>query len=49
MDRGAWRATVHGAANSQTRLSSYHFHFLKKLKLRPRERVWSAHSHTASE
>ena len=24
MDRGAWRATVHGAAKSQTRLSTYY-------------------------
>ena len=28
MDRGAWRATVHGAAKSQTRLSDSHFDFL---------------------
>ena len=27
MDRGAWRATVHGATKSQTRLSEQHFHF----------------------
>ena len=26
MDRGAWGATVHGVANSQTRLSDEHFH-----------------------
>ena len=26
MDRGAWRATVHGVAKSCTRLSDYHFH-----------------------
>ena len=25
MDRGAWQATVHGVAKSQTRLSDYHF------------------------
>ena len=24
MDRGAWRATVHGVAKSQTQLSDYH-------------------------
>ena len=34
MDRGAWRATVHGVAKSQTRLSdftfSFHFHALEK-------------------
>ena len=27
MDRGAWQATVHGVANSQTQLSDYHFPF----------------------
>ena len=27
MDRGAWWATVHGVAKSQTRLSNYHCHF----------------------
>ena len=27
MDRGAWWATVHGIAKSQTRLSDYQFHF----------------------
>ena len=26
MDRGAWRATVHGVAKSWTGLSDYHFH-----------------------
>ena len=26
MDRGAWQATVHGVAKSQTRLSNFHFH-----------------------
>ena len=25
MDRGAWRATVHGVAKSRTRLSNFHF------------------------
>ena len=25
MDRGAWRATVHGVGKSQTRLSNFHF------------------------
>ena len=28
MDRGAWQATVHGVAKSQTWLSDEHFHFL---------------------
>ena len=27
MDRGAWRATVHGAAKIQTQLRDFHFHF----------------------
>ena len=33
MDRGAWRATVHKVAKSQTRLSNWHFHlhFIGKL------------------
>ena len=34
MDGGAWRATVHGVAKSQTRLSdftfTFHFHALEK-------------------
>ena len=34
MDRGAWQATVHGVAKSQTRLSNFtftfHFHALEK-------------------
>ena len=28
MDRGAWRATVHGVAKSRTRQSEFHFHTL---------------------
>ena len=27
MDRGAWQTTVYAAAESQTRLNEYHFHF----------------------
>ena len=27
MNRGAWQATVHGTAKSQTRQSDLHFHF----------------------
>ena len=27
MDRGAWRATVHGVAKCWTQLSNYQFHF----------------------
>ena len=30
MDRGAWWATDHGVAKSQTRLSDCHFHFTFK-------------------
>ena len=29
MDRGAWRATVHGVTKSQTQLSDFHFQQLK--------------------
>ena len=29
MDRGAWQATVHGAAKSRTQLSRYFFNFKK--------------------
>ena len=29
MDRGAWQATVHGVAKSQTRLSDFHFQVTK--------------------
>ena len=29
MDRGAWWVTVHGVAQSWTRLSDFHFHFLQ--------------------
>ena len=27
MDRGAWWATVHGVAKSQTQMTGQHFHF----------------------
>ena len=27
LDRGAWQATVHGVAKSQTQLNNFHFHF----------------------
>ena len=33
MDRGAWRALVHGAANSQTGLSDFHFHIKSSVLL----------------
>ena len=31
MDRGAWWATVHGVAKTQTRLSNYTFTFIETL------------------
>ena len=34
MDRGAWRATVHGVANSQSRLSDFTSLQLDLMKLR---------------
>ena len=33
MDRGAWRAKVHGAAKSCTRLSNERFHFHQSFQL----------------
>ena len=33
MDRGAWWATVHGVAKSQTRLSDFTFTFFLSLSL----------------
>ena len=32
MDRGAWRATVHGVAKSQTQLSDFTFTFTSDLR-----------------
>ena len=32
MDRGAWRAAVHGVTKSQTRLTDQHFHCLTRKK-----------------
>ena len=29
MDKGAWQATVHGVAKSQTRLSKFHLTYVK--------------------
>ena len=29
MERGAWRATIHGVTKSQTQLSDFHFHYWK--------------------
>ena len=31
MDRGAWWATVHGVAKSQTQLSDSHFHLKSQI------------------
>ena len=33
MDRGAWQATVHGVAGSQTRLSAFHFHLMMQSQI----------------
>ena len=38
MNKGAWHATIHGVAKSQTQLSDFHFHlrvmsFLSKSKI----------------
>ena len=40
MDRGGWRATVHGVAKSWTRLRDYHFYFLFWNDLLPWKSVW---------
>ena len=42
MDTGAWRAAVHRAARSPTRLSDFHFPLLMQetLELRFRSLVW---------
>ena len=32
MDRGAWRASVHGVTKSWTQLSDQHFHFSPNLQ-----------------
>ena len=34
MDRGAWRAAVHGVAKSGTRLRDSHFHFVSEASVR---------------
>ena len=36
MDRGAWQATVHAVAKSQTWLSDFHFHFQTWIKDYPK-------------
>ena len=43
MDRGAWWATVHGVAKSQTRLRNFTFHFhtyFQEYLLAPIEAFW---------
>ena len=45
MDRGAWRASIHGVAKSRTRLSDFTFHFLLLHFQCPRRRL---HSHSPS-
>ena len=37
MDRGAWRATLHGVAKSRTRLNNEHFHIMPKEKKKQEE------------
>ena len=37
MDREAWQATVHGVAESRTRPSDFHFHFLAMVQSLVRE------------
>ena len=33
MDRGAWKATVHRVAKTQTQLSGYHFHLKRMMSI----------------
>ena len=40
MDRGAWRATVHGVAKSRTRLSDFHFRFNTVMYTMYQRRQW---------
>ena len=40
MDRGAWRATVHGVAKSWTQLSEFHFFFFHTIKYEKFNSVW---------
>ena len=44
MDRGAWRATVHGVAKSRTRLSDFTFTF----HIQALEKEMAAHSSVLS-
>ena len=44
MDRGAWQATAHGVAKSQTRLSDFHFPFFTVYQLSGRVLYSSATS-----
>ena len=40
MDRGAWRATVHGVAKSWTRLCNFHFHLSLYLRKANKRKMW---------
>ena len=40
MDRGAWWATVHGVAKSQTRLSDFTFKCNTGCKTQPHTKIW---------
>ena len=48
MDRGAWRAIVHGEANSQIQLGNQHFHFtfIAYLKDARTDLKYPTHTHT---
>ena len=39
MDRGAWRATVHGVEKSRTQLNDFHFHFFSDSDVQPNSRA----------
>ena len=40
MIRGAWQATVHRVAKSQTRLSDFHFRFFETYVLVEAQQTW---------
>jgi len=47
MDRGAWRATIHGVTKSQTRLKQLSMHAQSHIKLPGRGRVsiWTLYTY----
>ena len=51
MDRGAWRATVHGVAKSQTRLSKWHFRptWMESLREKKRKKMREGDVDTESD